>query len=191
VRPLARRFYRPDSRVVAPLLLNKVLVVGDRRGRIVEAEAYAGAEDPGSHAYRGPRRRNLTMFGPPGHLYVYFTYGMHWCACTVTNTEGVGQAVLLRAAAPLSGMEAMRPLRPRTRRDRDLCRGPARLCQAFSLTGEQDGADLTVVSPDGPWIGDDGTPPPVDPGVSSRIGVTKGAEHEWRWFVRGDPNVSR
>jgi DNA-3-methyladenine glycosylase len=190
VRPLARRFYRPDSRDVAPLLLNKVLVVGGRRARIVETEAYAGSEDPGSHAYRGPTRRNRTMFGHPGLLYVYFTYGMHWCACAVTNVEGVGQAVLLRAAAPLAGVEQMRVLRPGARRDRDLLRGPARLCQAFSLTGAQDGTDLTSISDGRPWIGDDGTPPPLEPGVSRRVGLNRGAEHEWRWFVPGDRNVS-
>jgi DNA-3-methyladenine glycosylase len=191
MRPLPRSFYDHDSRVMAPLLLNKVLVVGERRARIVEVEAYAGAEDPASHAYRGPTRRNGTMFGPPGHLYVYFTYGMHWCANVVCGDPATGHAVLLRAGAPVAGLEAMRAARPAARRDRDLCSGPARLCQALGLTGLDDGDDLVVPRRSGPWLTDDGTPPPPEPGQSVRIGITKAAGHPWRWFVAGDPNVSR
>jgi DNA-3-methyladenine glycosylase len=176
---------------VAPELLNKVLVAGVRRGRIVEVEAYAGGEDPASHAYRGRTTRTATMFGPPGHLYVYFSYGMHWCANAVCGEDGVGSAVLLRALAPLAGLDAMRALRPAARRDRDLCSGPARLCQAFGITRQHDGADLTVRTRDFPWIGDDGIAPPDVAGVSVRVGITKGAEHPWRWFVPGDVNISR
>src|SRR3954462_15370547 len=127
---LPREFYRRDSRVVAKALLNKVLVHGDRTGRIVEVEAYCGAMDPGSHAYRGMTRRNATMFGPAGHLYVYFTYGMHWCANVVVRERVEGSAVLLRAAAPVAGIEVMRSRRSKARRDRDLLSGPAKLCQA-------------------------------------------------------------
>jgi DNA-3-methyladenine glycosylase len=191
LRPLPRRFYHADSRVLAPQLLNKVLVVGERRLRLVEVEAYAGGEDAGSHAYRGPTRRNATMFGPPGHLYVYFTYGMHWCANVVSGDPELGQAVLLRAGAPLAGLDAMRLARPAARRDRDLTSGPARLCQALGITGLDDGVDLVRPAPGGPWLADDGTPPPVEPAVTTRIGLSKGAEHPWRWFVPGDPNVSR
>ncbi|HKA03909.1 MAG TPA: DNA-3-methyladenine glycosylase [Acidimicrobiales bacterium] len=191
MRALPRGFYRRDSRDVAPLLLGKVLVVGRQRVRIVEVEAYVGAEDPGSHAYRGLTSRNRVMFGPPGHLYVYFTYGMHWCANVVSGVEGVAQAVLLRAGAPLAGIEEMRAARPAARRDRDLCSGPARLCQALGIGPEHDGADLVRPAPGAPWIGDDGTAPPAEPGVSTRVGLSRGVEHPWRWFVAGDPNVSR
>ncbi len=188
-RRLPRSFYRRDARVVAPELLNKVLVSGPLRARLVEVEAYAGGADPGSHAYRGPTARNHSMFGPPGHLYVYFTYGMHWCANAVCAPAGTASAVLLRAAAPLAGLEVMRTARSRAGRDTDLCSGPAKLCQAFGLRGADDGLDL--VAPGARLtIIDDGTPPPALPGVSARIGLRGGADLPWRWFVPGDPNVS-
>jgi DNA-3-methyladenine glycosylase len=194
-RPLSRGFYERDSREVAPLLLNKVLVHDDPDAgrvavRIVEVEAYAGGEDPGSHGYRGPTPRTATMFGPGGHLYVYFTYGMHWCANVVTATEGVCSAVLLRAGEPLRGLDVMRARRPAATRDRDLCSGPARLAQALGIDQAHDGVDLVQ----GPLqILDDGTAPPAVPGNSTRIGLGagRGEEHPWRWFVPGDENVSR
>lgn len=189
-RPLGRSFYRRDPRQVAPELLNKVLVHGERSGRIVEVEAYCGSEDPGSHAYRGRTARNATMFGPPGLLYVYLSYGVHWCANAVCGEEGVGLAVLLRALAPLEGVAEMRAARGPGRSDRELCAGPGRLCQALGITRGHDGADL-VASDRGVWIGDDGVPPPAEPGNSRRVGLTAGAEHPWRWYVPGDPNVSR
>jgi DNA-3-methyladenine glycosylase len=191
MKPVPRSFYLRDSRVVAPDLLNKVLVCGPCAGRIVEVEAYAGGEDQGSHAFRGETARNATMFGPGGHLYVYFTYGMHWCANAVTGPVGLAHAVLLRALAPLEGLEVMRERRPAARNDRDLCSGPARLCQALGIAKPCDGVDLTRRTPDQPWLADDGTAPPSEPGVSQRIGLSRGAEHPWRWFVPGDPNVSR
>ena len=187
---LDRAFYARDPKVVARQLLNKVLVHGNRSARVVEVEAYCGPIDPGSHAFRGKTKRNATMFGPPGGLYVYFTYGMHWCANAVCGDIDEGLAVLLRAAAPLTGLDEMRGLRgPGAKRDRDLCSGPAKLCQAFGLDGLHDGADL-VTGDHGVVIVDDGVRPPRRPGNSARIGLTAGAEHPWRWFVDGDPNVS-
>jgi DNA-3-methyladenine glycosylase len=208
-RIVDRAFFRRDPREVAPALLNKLLVrrpdggdagvsggpVGGavdgavRVGRIVEVEAYCGSEDPGSHAYRGETPRNRTMFGPPGGLYVYFTYGMHWCANAVCGDEGEGVAVLLRAAAPVAGLEAMFAARPKARRERDLCSGPAKLCQAFGLDRTFDGADL-VAGDRGVVVCDDGTPPPARPFRTTRIGLTNGADHPWRWCVPGDPHVS-
>jgi DNA-3-methyladenine glycosylase len=187
---LPRRFYQRDPRDVAPELLGKVLVRGGRAGRIVEVEAYCGAEDPGSHAYRGQTARNTTMFGPPGGLYVYFTYGMHWCANAVCGVEGVGVAVLLRALAPLRGIGEMRAARPAARADRDLCSGPAKLCMALGLDRAFDGADL-VTADRGVAIVDDGTPPPAAPAQGLRVGLSAGADLPWRWWVPGDPNVSK
>jgi DNA-3-methyladenine glycosylase len=130
------------------------------------------------------------MFGPPGHLYVYFTYGMHFCANAVCGEEGVASAVLVRALAPVAGLEEMRAARgPAARRDRDLCSGPAKLCQALGIDRALDGTDL--VDGAGVVVLDDGTPPPAVPARSRRIGISVGVEHEWRWYVAGDPNVSR
>jgi DNA-3-methyladenine glycosylase len=194
-RTLPRSFYARDSRELAPDLLNKLLVSRPIDGprvaaRIVEAEAYRGSDDPGSHAYRGMTPRTAVMFGSPGHLYVYFTYGMHWCANVVATKDGDAAAVLLRAAAPVEGIEVMRSRRPKARRDRDLLAGPARLCQAFALTGADNGADLVRGTV---RIVDDGVPPPTTPGVSTRVGLAagRGDDHPWRFFVPGDPNVSR
>jgi DNA-3-methyladenine glycosylase len=191
---LPREFYRRDPRAVAPDLLGKVLVRDDgdgrhRAGRIVEVEAYCGAADAGSHAFRGMTRRNRAMFGPAGHLYVYFTYGMHWCANVVCGEVGEGVAVLLRALAPLEGVEHMFAARPGARRERDLCSGPAKLCQALALDGSFDGADL-VEADRSVSVVDDGTPPPASPFQSTRVGLSAGAEHPWRWCVPGDPHVS-
>jgi DNA-3-methyladenine glycosylase len=192
MRRVPRSFYRRDPRVVAPELLNKLLVRGPLVARIVEVEAYCGGEDPGSHAFRGQTRRNATMFGPAGHLYVYFTYGMHWCANAVCGERGEGVAVLLRGAAPIEGLDEMRAARAAARRDRDLLSGPAKLCQAFAITGTHDGADLVTGDRD-VVIASDGMPPPDDPAVGVRIGLSagRGDEHPWRWWVDGDPNVSR
>ncbi len=143
------------------------------------------------------------MFGPPGHLYVYFTYGMHHCANVVCGEEGVCSAVLLRAVAPLAGQDIMRRARNAASRRRstrpfrsaDLCSGPARLCQAFGLDRRDDGIDLVTASATGSRlpivIVDDGIPPPDQPGRSGRIGVTRAPNRLWRFYVDRDPNVSR
>jgi DNA-3-methyladenine glycosylase len=188
---LPRAFYRRDSREVAPALLNKILVGDDGRcGRIVETEAYCGALDAAAHTYRGKTARNATMFGPPGRLYVYFSYGLHWCCNAVCGEVDVGIGVLLRALAPLSGLQAMRVARPKARRDRDLCSGPGRLTQAMGISGMHDGIDL-VKGNGGFRIVDDGTPPPRAPVATARIGVRHAADETWRWYVPGDVNVSR
>ena len=188
---LPRAFYRRDPREVAPDLLNKILASSDgRRARIVETEAYCGPIDAAAHTFRGQTARNTVMFGKPGLLYVYFTYGMHFCCNAVCGEEGEGVAVLLRAAEPLAGLALMRQARPAARRDRELCSGPARLCQAFGIARAQDGVDL-VTGEGGLSIVDDGTPPPEEPVVTTRVGIRHAAEEPWRWYVGGNPNVSR
>ncbi|MCP5024680.1 MAG: DNA-3-methyladenine glycosylase [Actinomycetia bacterium] len=187
VTTLDRGFYRRDPRLVAPELLNKVLDHGGVRGRIVEAEAYLGQTDPAAHSYKGETPRCRTMFGPPGHLYVYFTYGMHWCANAVCG-DGDGVAVLIRALEPLAGLDEMHQRRPKARRPRDLCSGPAKLAQALAIDGEFDGADLVT----GPVrVLDDGVPPPDRPAIGTRIGISVAVDEPWRWWVPDNPHVSR
>ena len=201
---LPREFFDRTAPELAPLLLNKVLTFGDCAVRIVETEAYT-ENDPASHSVRGRTRRNAAMFGPPGHLYVYFTYGMHWCANVVCAAEGVGEAVLLRAGEPIRGVETIRIRRTQaaaTGRSgagkspparvgvRGLTNGPAKLCQALGIDGSADGVDLCGPS-GGVHIVDSGLHPPDDPGRSSRIGIRVGTALAWRWFVRDDPDVSQ
>ncbi len=186
--------------VVAPWLLNKVLARGERAGRIVEVEAYHGANDAASHAYRGLTPRTAIMFGPPGFLYVYFTYGMHWCANVICGPEGQAAGVLIRALDPIGGVEQMWEARPAARLERDLCNGPAKLCQALGITGADNGTDLLDSSPpqvsasDGEGavrLLDDGTPPPRRPGRGTRIGIKAATEKRWRFWVPGNLSVSR
>lgn len=147
-RALPRRFFARDALVVAQELLGHELVLRRRgivcRALIVETEAYRGITDRACHTFGGRRTpRTETMWGDPGHAYIYFTYGMHWCLNAVCAAAGDPQAVLIRAVIPIAGVESMRRRRGRNVRIEDLCRGPARLCAAFGLTGRDDGRDLT------------------------------------------------
>jgi len=188
--PLPRAFFDRAASKVAPQLLNKILAAADgRSGRIVEVEAYLGPIDPAAHTYRGKTPRNATMFGPAGHMYVYFTYGMHWCCNCVCGPVGSGSGVLIRALEPLHGLAQMRAARPRIVADRDLCRGPARLTQAMDISGSQNGIDL-VSALAGFAIVDDGTAPPKNLVGGPRIGIRLGKDFPWRWSVPGSRYVS-
>lgn len=157
---------------------------------VSEVEAYLGELDPGSHAYRGRTPRNQVMFGPAGHLYVYFTYGMHWCANVVTGAEGSASGVLLRAGRVVEGLETARARRPAARTDRDLARGPARLASCLGITGDMDGHDLatepiTLELP-AARVGGVSTGPRV--GVAGPGGHPE--DYPWRYWIDGDPTVS-
>jgi DNA-3-methyladenine glycosylase len=168
----------------APRLLNAVLRHGDVAVRLTEVEAYDGANDPGSHAFRGQTRRNAVMFGPSGHLYCYFTYGMHVCCNVVCGPEGTASAVLLRAGEVVDGIELARERRPRSS-DRDLARGPARLCNALGITLDHDGTDLSA----GP-VTLTLDIPPTDVSTGPRVGLRAAADHPWRFWATGEPTVS-
>jgi DNA-3-methyladenine glycosylase len=175
---------------VAPRLLGAVLrhraPDGEVAVRLTEVEAYAGADDPGSHGHRGPTRRNEVMFGPAGRLYVYFTYGMHHCCNVVVGEEGTASAVLLRAGEVVEGVDVARGRRPRST-PRDLARGPARLCQALGIYLSHNGADLSQ-DPLTLTLGE-----PVDParvGTGPRVGLREAPDHPWRFWLRDDPTVS-
>lgn len=177
---------------VAPLLLGAILTVDSAEGsvtlRLTEVEAYHGAEDPGSHAYRGRTARNAVMFGPPGHLYTYFTYGMHTCANVVCMPEGTASGCLLRAAEVVDGLELARSRRGTSRGDDDLARGPARLTVAAGITLGDGGADLAssrirLQLPD----------QPVEYRTGPRTGVSGpgGTErYPWRFWIPGERSVS-
>lgn len=190
--PLPPAFYARATVAVAQDLLGHrlVSVVGGRRCavRLVETEAYVGPDDPASHAYRWLRtRRNAAMYGPPGSLYVYFSYGMHWCANVVTEREGFPAAVLLRAGEPVEGLELMRRRRGGVR-DTEIASGPAKLAQALGITGRLDGHPL-VAPP--LWVEADEPLAARRCAVAPRIGVRRGARRLLRFSVRGDPHVSR
>ena len=158
----------------------------------MEVEAYCGADDPASHAFRGRTARNATMFGPPGHLYVYFTYGMHFCANVVCGEEGEASAVLLRGLTPVAGIDEMRSARPTARRDRDLCAGPARLCLALGIDRAFDGADLVDRRPGrGRWPTTAPRRRPCAGGAAGRIGLRVATDRPWRFYVAGAAGLSR
>lgn len=183
---LTREFFARPAPTVARALIGKVLYRRDEglTARLVEVEAYT-QDDPACHAYRGHTTRNAPLWGPPGHAYVYRSYGLHWCFNVATGEDGLGQGCLIRAAQPVSGLELMRRRRP-VHREADLLRGPARLCEAFGITGVLSGADVCG----GPilQLHDDGTRPPVVQGP--RVGVTQAADLPWRFFVADSAWVS-
>ena len=186
MRRLRRSFFARPAPDVAPDLIGKLLIKEDEGlvARIVEAEAYT-ADDPACHAYRGQTPRNAPLFGPPGHAYVYFTYGMHWCMNTATGTEGEGQGCLLRAAEPLEGLDLMRERRGRSR-DRDLLRGPGRLGQAFGLGRDDSGIDLC--NGGRLFLADDGAQPAILTGP--RVGVSLAPDVPWRFWAAESLYVS-
>lgn len=191
-RRLPRSFFARPSPEVGPDLLGRILVrkVGDGTlltARIVEAEAYQ-EDDPASHSFRGRTNRTEVMFGPPGHAYVYFTYGMHHCMNVVTGSTGEGSAVLLRAAEPLEGLEEMARRRG-TNDPRALCSGPGRLCQALGIDRAENGLDL--VRGRLLWLLEGAPVAPSTISVGPRVGITSGTERPWRFSVQGDRFVSR
>jgi DNA-3-methyladenine glycosylase len=189
--PLPRTFYERPSVEVAHDLLGKTLwrrtEIGLTGGIIVETEAYDGANDPASHAWRGQTQRNAVMFGPPGYAYVYFTYGMHYCMNAVTGPVGQASAVLLRALQPIVGLELMRERRGEHIPDRDLARGPGRLCQALGITTADDGTDLAG---DALWISETADAHDLLIAATPRIGITRAADRPWRFVVCDNRYVS-
>ncbi|MPY60525.1 DNA-3-methyladenine glycosylase [Streptomyces spongiae] len=193
--PLTREFFDRPVLEVAPDLLGRVLVHTTPDGpielRLTEVEAYDGENDPGSHAYRGRTPRNGVMFGPPGHVYVYFTYGMWHCMNLVCGPEDQASAVLLRAGEVIVGAEHTRRRRLSARNDKELAKGPARLATALGVDRALDGADACA-GPDNPFALLTGTPVAPDQVRSGpRTGVAgDGGVHPWRYWIANDPTVS-
>ena len=181
---LARGFFARSVHDVAPDLIGCTLLVDGVGGAIVEVEAY-DHEDPASHAFRGQTARNRSMFGPPGHAYVYRSYGVHWCLNLVCEEKGTAAAVLLRALEPTRGVEDMRARRG-LEDLRLLCSGPGRLCQALAVTGDQDGFALD--SPPFELLAREFEPEIV---TGPRIGITRAGDLPWRYGLAGSPFVSR
>jgi DNA-3-methyladenine glycosylase len=198
LKRLTRKFYERDALAVARDLIGCVFAHEHPTGRVavrlVEVEAYRGAIDPGSHGYRGLTPRVRTMFGPPGRLYVYFTYGMHWCANIVCAPAGVCEAVLLRAGEPVAGVDLMRARRPAIRADRLLAAGPARLTQAMGIGKNQNGASLLRGGDF--WCAEDSVTDEYrrsEVAQTVRVGLSagRGDEMPWRFVVPGHPYASR
>jgi len=188
VSPLGAGFFARPAREVAPELIGCVLEGSGVAGVIVEVERYEHW-DAASHSFRGPTPRSAVMFGPPGHIYVYRSYGVHWCVNVVCGAAGQGAAVLLRAVEPTRGIEIMRARRG-TASVRDLCRGPGRLAAAFGITGELNGARLGEV----PGAGElrilprERTDLAIDRGP--RVGIARDAGRAWRYALAESPWVS-
>ena len=188
-RQLTRAELAIDPIDAAKLLLGCVLEAGDVRVRLAEVEAYRGIDDPASHCYRGRTPRNEVMWGPAGHLYVYFVYGMHFCANVVSLTDGVAGAVLLRAGEVVAGLDVARSRRPAARSDAELAKGPARLTSVLGLDRGDNGVDLTdPASPVRLYAGD--PVPPASILAGPRVGVAVAMEVPWRFWVDGSPAVS-
>ncbi|MDA8296772.1 MAG: DNA-3-methyladenine glycosylase [Actinomycetota bacterium] len=194
VVPLERAELAQASLEVAPRLLNALICAGGRIGRIVEVEAYAGADDPASHAYRGRTARNATMFEGPGRLYTYLSYGMHICANVTCGAVGRASAVLIRAIAPVAGIPAMRDGRPERLADALLGSGPGRACRSLGITLADDGSDLCARGSH-LVLARDGVAAPRSPLVGPRVGLSArcgDALHwPWRFAVPGERAVSR
>lgn len=190
--PVKRSDLARPAREVAPTLLgahlSHVTADGVVTVEITEVEAYGGPDDPASHAFRGPTPRNRVMFGEAGHLYVYFSYGMHWCANIVTGTEGEGEGVLLRAGRVVSGSELAQSRRGPRVVERNLARGPACLAQALRLDATLGGVDVLGSGPLALTVGASRAPHSVSAGP--RVGVRLAADKPWRFWITGDPTVS-
>ena len=188
-----RRTLATSAVRLAPRLLGAVVTseVGGQTVaiRLTEVEAYEGAADPASHAFRGPTTRTAVMFGPPGHLYCYFSYGMHWCANVVCGVDGTAAAVLLRAGRVIDGLDAARARRPAARRDVDLARGPARLAGCLALGSATNGVDLLD---DSSQVRLTGVRSRRLTGVVAgpRVGISVATQAPWRFWLAGDPTVS-
>jgi DNA-3-methyladenine glycosylase len=181
---LKRDFFARSVHEVAPDLIGATLLVDGVGGRIVEVEAY-DQEDPASHAYRGRTARNAAMFGPPGHAYVYRSYGVHWCLNLVCAAEGVPEAVLIRALEPTHGV-GLQQSRRGVEDLRALCSGPGKLCQALGITREHDGLALDV--PPFELEARAGTPEII---TGPRIGITRATELSWRYMSANSKYLSR
>jgi DNA-3-methyladenine glycosylase len=181
---MTRDFFDRSVHEVAPELIGAELYVDGAGGTIVEVEAY-DHEDPAAHGYRGRTERNDSMFGPPGHAYVYRSYGVHWCLNVVCEQEGIASAVLIRALEPLAGLDEMRARRGLDE-PRLLCSGPGRLCQALGLTGEHDGLPI-----DEPPFELRPRTRRVGLVAGPRIGISKATERPWRYGFAGSPFLSR
>lgn len=192
--PLPRAFYERPTETVARELLGAMLVRRidgvELAGRIVETEAYLGGDDQAAHSYAGLTPRTQVIFGPGGHAYVYFIYGVHHCLNLIAEAEGRPGCVLVRALEPVSGLEAMRLRRPAAKRDRDLASGPGKLCQALGIGLDEYGADVT--DPAGALAVHAPNPAaPPDVAVSTRVGIRRSANLPLRFFIRDNEHVSR
>jgi DNA-3-methyladenine glycosylase len=183
---LGRDFFARPVSEVAPDLVGCVFTVDGVGGVIVETERYQ-EDDPASHSFRGPRGRALVMFGPPGHLYVYRSYGLHWCVNLVCEPEGSGAAVLIRALAPLHGIPTMRARR-RGIADRLLCAGPGRLTEALAIDGHLDGVDAPRP---GGRIALSESLEPVEVVRGPRVGISVATDRPWRFGLAGSPYLSK